>query len=83
MNDKLRQELIDVLQSVHPRDQLDVLQFAYVLKLSRRADLRPPTAQQWSRLSQWQKLYCLWIASPRVAIAFGWRYLLSMQWLNS
>jgi hypothetical protein len=53
-------ELIALLQSLPPADVADVLRFILIRKAAHFADLKPPTAAEWERLTAWQRRVIAW-----------------------
>jgi hypothetical protein len=68
MNSQGIKELVSMLKELQPSDIADLRKYVEIMRLSRRADMKPPTAEQWERLTEWQKIRLLWMISYRRAI---------------
>ena len=77
MNETKANELIAAIRSLHPDDAREAWQFVEMRKLYHLRMLNPPTAAEWARLTEWQKVRLLWIVSRRRAIATGARLILN------
>ena len=77
MNEKEQAGLRSLLEAMHPADLADLRRYAEVIILSRRVNLQPPTAQEWERLTEFQKIRILWMVSAYGAITRAWRFVRS------
>lgn len=68
MDESSQHKVLDAIRSLHPSDAREVWQFVEMRILFHRQHLSPPTAAQWERLTEWQRIKVLWRASPLVAI---------------
>jgi hypothetical protein len=59
MNTSEQAEFENLLHSLDPVDLAQARQFLHILKISHLAHYPPPSAQEWARLTEWQrkKLY--------------------------
>lgn len=75
MSEKNNAELIALLQSLDPADEADILRFVIVIKAARFKYCRRITAQEWDRLTEWQKRVILWQIRFMAGKAKAARYL--------
>lgn len=62
MTEDMKAKLIAVLEKSSDADCADVYQFVMVRLAQRKAALKPITAQEWERLTFWQRKAIYWRA---------------------
>ena len=72
-------ELMHLLMQLDPVDQLEMLQFIFMLREAKQRAMKPFSAREWERLTKWQKKLILFSVYYHLYTQRLSRYLRSLK----